>query len=61
MKKQILAGLAALGLVGAANAAVDASVTTNIATAGTDAGTVAAAVFGVIVALWAYKLLRKAL
>ena len=47
--------------VGTASAAVDAGVTTAITTAGTDAATVGAAVLIVIVGIFAFKLLRKAL
>lgn len=47
--------------IGAASAAVDAGVSTAISTAGTDAATVGAAVLVVIVGIYAFKLLRKAL
>jgi hypothetical protein len=42
-------------------AAVDAAVTTALTTAGTDAATVGAAVLVIIVGIYAFKLLRKAL
>lgn len=50
-----------LAMVGNAFAAVPASVTTSITDAGTDAATVGAAVLVVIVAIYALKLMRKAL
>lgn len=50
-----------LAMVGNAFAAVPASVTTAISDAGTDSTAVATAVFVVIVAIFAVKLMRKAL
>ncbi len=47
--------------VGIASAAVDASVTTALTTAGTDAATIGSAVLVVIVAIFGFKMLRKAL
>jgi len=55
------AGAGLLAVSGAASAAVDAAVSTAISTAGTDAGTVGSAVLVVIVGIYAFKLLRKAL
>lgn len=56
------AGLAAFGAsVGAAVAAVPESVTNEISTARNDALTVGAAVLGVIIAIFALKLVRRAL
>lgn len=49
-----------LGATGA-HAAVPADVTTAISTAVTDVGTVGAAILGVIVAIMAFKWLRRAL
>lgn len=46
---------------GIASAAVPATVTDAITTAGTDGATVGAAVLVVIVGIYAFKLLRKAL
>lgn len=56
MNKHIVRGLAAVGAlvtVGAANAAVDV---TEIEAAGVDAAVVAAAIFAVMVAIWASKI-----
>jgi hypothetical protein len=61
MLKKIAVGLASLGGAVAANAAVDPSVTTALTGAGTDAATVGAAVLVVIVGIFAFKILRKAL
>ncbi|MFP3890742.1 MAG: major capsid protein [Ralstonia sp.] len=61
MLKKIAVGLASLGGAVAANAAVDPSVTTALTGAGTDAATVGAAVLVVIVGIFAFKMLRKAL
>jgi len=47
--------------IGSASAAVDAAVTTAISGAGTDAASVGVAVLVVIVGIYAFKLLRKAL
>ena len=47
--------------IGSASAAVDASVTGALTTAGTDAATIGAAVLVVIVAIFGFKMLRKAL
>jgi len=55
-----IAGLTVVS-VSSASAAVDASVTTALGAAGTDAATVGAAVLVVIVGIFAFKLLRKAL
>lgn len=62
MKKKFayLASLPAL-FAAQAQAAVPTEVTTAIETAGTDAKTVAAAVFVVIVGIFAIKLLRRGL
>ncbi len=61
MKKALLwSGLSAAG-IGSASAAIDASVTTALTTAGTDAATIGAAVLVIIVGIYAFKLLRKAL
>lgn len=61
MKKALLwSGLGVAG-IGSASAAVDAGVTTALTTAGTDAATVGAAVLVIIVGIYAFKLLRKAL
>lgn len=55
-------GIAALGLLPAVSfAAVPAAVTTAITDAGTDSATVAGAVLVVIVGIFAFKLLRRAL
>lgn len=59
-KLALFFGLALAG-VGSAFAAVDAAVTTALTSAGTDAGTIAIAVFVVLVAIYAVKLMRKAL
>lgn len=59
MKKSLSAVLVFLPL--SAFAAVPEAVTTAITGAGTDAGTVGAAVLVVIVAIFAFKLMRKAL
>lgn len=56
MNSNILRGLVAvgvLGTIGQANAALDV---TPITAAGTDAATVAAAIFAVMVAIWASKI-----
>jgi glutamate synthase domain-containing protein 2 len=53
--------LAFFGLIEMANAAVATAVTDAITAAGTDAGTMGAAVLVVIVGIFAFKLLRKAL
>jgi len=50
-----------LGVVGSANAAVDAGVTTALTTAGTDGATVGSAVLVVIVGIAAFKYIRRAL
>ncbi len=55
-----ISGLSLVG-VGSASAAIDAAVTTALTGAGTDAATVGGAVLVVIVAIFAFKLLRKAL
>jgi hypothetical protein len=63
--RKILAvvGASLLGMVGAANAAVDASVTTALTTAATDAGTIYVALVAVAVVgvgfLLAIKLVKK--
>lgn len=61
--KKRLAAVAAVTLAGATNvmAAVPAEVTTAISDSKSDAITVATAVLVVIVAIFAFKLLRKAL
>jgi predicted transcriptional regulator len=61
MLKKIAFGVASIGAAAAANAAVDPSVTTALTGAGTDAATVGAAVLVVIVGIFAFKMLRKAL
>ena len=61
LRKIGFAAASFLGLTGVAAAAVPAAVTSAIETAGTDSGTVAAAVFVVIVGIFAIKLLRKSL
>ncbi len=62
MKQKILTGLAlTTASVGSAMAAVPVTVTTAISDAGADAATVGAAVLVVIVGIYAFKLLRKAL
>lgn len=60
MKKKLLA-VAALGVAGAANAAVDSSVSTALSTAATDAATVGAGVILIVLAVKAVKWLRSAL
>ena len=60
-KIQAVTGVSSMALAGGAMAAVPADVTTALTTAGTDVGTVGAAVLVVIVAIVAFKLLRKAL
>jgi hypothetical protein len=61
MNKKYFAIPALSLLAGASQAAVDAGVTTALTTAGTDAATVGAAVLVVIVGIFAFKILRKAL
>lgn len=62
LNKKIAAGsLVVVAGIGSASAAVDAAVTTALTSAGTDAGTIAIAVFVVLVAIYAVKLMRKAL
>ena len=55
------ASLVVVAGIGSASAAVDATVTTALTTAGTDAATIGAAVLVVIVAIFGFKMLRKAL
>jgi hypothetical protein len=55
-----LSGLSVVGM-GAANAALDPSVTTAISTAATDGATLGGLVLGVIVGIAAFKWLRRAL
>lgn len=59
--KLMLVGATLVAGISSASAAVDAGVTTAITTAGADASTVGAAVLVVIVGIFAFKLLRKAL
>lgn len=62
MKKFALrTGVVSAAGISAASAAVPTTVTDAITTAGTDAATVGAAVLVVIVGIYAFKLLRKAL
>lgn len=62
MLKKISAGLALVSLpVASAFAAVPASVTTALSDAQTDGVTIATAVFVAIVAMYAFKLMRKGL
>lgn len=58
-----LAAIAAgsIAYVGGANAALDTSITTALTTAGTDGAAMGAAVLVVIVAIYAFKLMRRAL
>jgi hypothetical protein len=60
-QKFALAVVTGVAASGSAFAAVPAAVTTALADAGTDAATVATAVLVVIVAIYAFKLLRRAL
>lgn len=58
----IVSGLvAATAFIGSAHAAVPASVTTALADAQTDGVTIATAVFVAIVAMYAFKLMRRGL
>lgn len=59
--KKICLGLGLTSVAGVASAAVPVAVTDAITAAGTDGATVGAAVFVVIVGIFAIKILRKAL
>lgn len=62
MKKILISCAVVLAsMFGVAQAAVDASVTTAVSQAGTDAATLGSAVLVVIVGIYAFRLLRKAL
>lgn len=60
-KLLILTVFGFLGSVGLANAAVDAAVTTALTDAATDAATVGGAVLVVLVAVAAFRYIRRAL
>ena len=61
MNKKLLVGTVVAVSPLSAFAAIDASVTTALTSAGTDAATIGAAVLVIIVGIYAFKLLRKAL
>lgn len=61
LRKVGFSAAAFLASVGVASAAVDAGVTTAISNAGTDGATIGGAILGVLVAIVAFKYLRKAL
>lgn len=53
--------LGIFGLAGSASAAIPDTVTAAITAAGTDAATIGAAVLLVIIGIWAFKAIRRAL